>query len=290
MHFSSAEIRLIALHARLARPLHETVRALAEALPEVAPGRILELARLALDADPAAQASADDADPSAADDDDFDDDDFDDDDDRDATPPAPPPRESPAAMATRHAGELAGCANDDARADCELRQAAERAHAASRRTLAARGPIRPVRPPRDAAFRARMASDPMVLNLNRAIGELRGQRSAEHAVARVDGAIASGKLVPAQREWALAYCAADPAGFHRFVGAQPALALAAEGLPTSHSPARQAGHATMLSDDEARICTQTRTDPQKFLARRAQAHAAMAAQPAAGTIIRLELD
>ena len=47
MQFTSAEIRLIALHARLARPLHETVRALAEALPEASPRRILDLAKLA---------------------------------------------------------------------------------------------------------------------------------------------------------------------------------------------------------------------------------------------------
>src|SRR5208337_3231025 len=77
MHFTSAEIRLIALHARLARPLHETVRALAEALPEVAPGRILELAKLALAPDDASNADgADDDDASdAADDDDYGDDD-----------------------------------------------------------------------------------------------------------------------------------------------------------------------------------------------------------------------
>jgi Mu-like prophage I protein len=284
MHFTSAEIRLIALHARLARPLHETVRALAEALPEVAPGRILELARLALDPDDASGADGADDDDDAADDDYGDDDATVDD-------GAPPPDESAEAMAARHADELARCADDDERADCEARQAAERAAFTRGPASAARAAMRRARSLTATAFRARMARDPMVLGLNRAIGELRGQRAAEKAVVRVDAAIAAGKLVPAQREWAIAYCAADAAGFNRFVGAQPAFALAAEGMPGSPaSPARHASAAATLSEDEARICTQTRTDPQKFLARRAQAQAAMAAQPAAGSIIRLELN
>lgn len=286
MHFTPAEIRLIALHARLARPLHETVRALAEALPEASPRRILELAQFALEPDDAA------LNDDAASGDASDDHHTADDDDAIANEAAPldtpAPAESAEAMAARHAGELARCTNDDERADCELRQAAERA---ARGRQPTRASIHPARPLPDAAFRARMARDPMVLGLNRAIAELRGQRTAEKAVARVDAAIAAGKLVPAQREWAIAYCAADAAGFNRFVDAQPALALAADGTPGGHAtPARHAHEATALSEDEARICSLTRTDPQKFLARRAQAHAAMAAQPAAGTIIRLELD
>jgi Mu-like prophage I protein len=285
MHFTPAEIRLIALHARLARPLHETVRALAEALPEASPRRILELAQFALEPDDAALNDA------VASDDASDDDRHVDDDaiaDNATATDAPASAESAEAMAARHADELARCASDDERADCESRQAAERA-ALEHQT--ARTSVRPARPPRDAAFRARMARDPLVLGLNRAIAELRGQRTAEKALARVDAAIAAGKLIPAQREWAMAYCAADAAGFNRFVDGQPALALAAAGTPGGlASPARHAHEATALSEDEARICSLTRTDPQKFLARRAQAHAAMAAQPAAGAIIRLELD
>ena len=34
-------------------------------------------------------------------------------------------------------------------------------------------------------------------------------------------AIRSGKLVPAHREWAIAYCAADPNGFDTFAARQP---------------------------------------------------------------------
>ena len=276
MHFTSAEIRLIALHARLARPLHETVRALAEALPEASPRRILELAKLAAAPEAAPEDSDDATDDDAAD-------------ALDDSTSAAALDESAEAMAARHADELARCADGDERAACELRQASERAALAQRQAAAERAPAGSDRTTSEAAFRARMVRDPMVLGLNRAISELRGQRAAEQAVTRVDAAIAAGKLVPAQREWAIAYCTADAAGFTRFVGGQPALALAAEGTPGRGAPPRHAGPAA-LSADEARICTQTRTDPQKFVARRNQAYAAMAAQPAAGTIIRLELD
>ncbi len=234
MQFTPAEIRLIALHARLARPLHETVRALAEALPEAPPRRILELARLACDPDG---------------------------DDEDAP-------------VTGRAADGAEPDPDDSVITSDSDDAASAEPPRSN--------------PNDTEFRARMARDPMVLGLNRAIAQLRGERSAEQAVARVDAAIASGKLVPAQREWAIAYCAADAEGFNRFVGGQPALPLAAPGLPAG-SPALHAADPGALTDDELRICTQTRTDPAKFAARRNQVHAAMAAQPAAGSIIRLEL-
>lgn len=279
MQFTSAEIRLIALHARLARPLHETVRALAEALPEASPRRVLELAKLASDPEGAADDSA------AADDDD----DTDADDTLDASEV---PDESEAAMAARHADELARCASDDERAACATRHAKERTAFVRRRTRADRAPRNPDRALSDSEFRARMARDPMVLGLNRAIAELRGRRAAEQATTRVDAAIAAGKLVPAQRDWAVAYCTADAGGFARFVDGQPALALAAEGLPggPGTTAAGPGAHPASLSEAELRICGQTRTDPQKFMARRTQVHAAMAAQPAAGTIIRLELD
>jgi Mu-like prophage I protein len=259
---------------------------LAEALPDATPRRILELAKLALDPDDGPLNDAtESADASASNADAHDDDADNNANDSSSTD------ESAEAMAARHADELARCTDDAERADCEARQTAERAAFAEGQTCAPRTAQRATWPLSDTAFRARMARDPMVLSLNRAISELRGQRASEKAIAQVDAAIAAGKLVPAQREWALAYCAADATGFNRFVGAQPALALGAEGLPGgSAKPARHNAETTALSEDEARICSLTRTDPQKFLARRTQAQAAMAAQPNAGTIIRLALD
>src|SRR5207245_7434513 len=48
MAFTAAETRLIAMMAKKSMPLHETVRALSEALPNVHPHKILDMAKLAV--------------------------------------------------------------------------------------------------------------------------------------------------------------------------------------------------------------------------------------------------
>ena len=53
------------------------------------------------------------------------------------------------------------------------------------------------------------------------LNALKMQRAREKAEHAVDEAIRSGKLVPAHREWAIAYCAADPRGFDTFAARQP---------------------------------------------------------------------
>src|SRR5260370_6131136 len=53
------------------------------------------------------------------------------------------------------------------------------------------------------------------------LNALKTQRAREKAEHAVDEAIRSGKLVPAHREWAIAYCAADPNGFDTFASRQP---------------------------------------------------------------------
>ncbi len=53
------------------------------------------------------------------------------------------------------------------------------------------------------------------------LNALKLQRAREKAEHAVDAAIRSGKLVPSHREWAIAYCAADPKGFDTFAARQP---------------------------------------------------------------------
>ena len=55
------------------------------------------------------------------------------------------------------------------------------------------------------------------------LNSLKTERAREKAEHAVDAAIRSGKLVPAHREWAIAYCAADPKGFEAFAARQPAV-------------------------------------------------------------------
>jgi hypothetical protein len=294
MHFSVDEVRLVALHARQARPLHETVRALQEALPELPVHRILDLAKLACEAGPF------DARPRAHEDSASSDTGSSNDDGYDAESARPLLSEGERSGMNRE--EPATSADDENPAESSAHQAEDFAAARlGRESLRRRDLLDSAAgqrfgaasvnssnysadSPDDAIPSSRIACHPMVLGLNRAIGELRGERAAERAIAKVDAAIGTGKLVPAQREWGIAYCTADPAGFAKFASSQPALSIAGEqSIPAPRRDVRE------LTDDESRICTQTGTDLRKFVSRRNQAYAAMAANPAAGAIIRLEI-
>jgi phage I-like protein len=107
---------------------------------------------------------------------------------------------------------------------------------------------------------------------------LRATRASERAENAVSGAIRAGKLVPAQREWALAYCAADYEGFETFVARQPALSLGESNLQNfARVPgARHAGIETMLhaaggsliNHAEQQICSILGIAPDEFLERK----------------------
>lgn len=101
------------------------------------------------------------------------------------------------------------------------------------------------------------------------INALRAERAREKAEHSVEQAIREGKLVPAQREWAIAYCAADPRGFAAFAARQPAL-LAGEtnlgGDPRTalSRPGPEAG----LSAAESAICSQLGVSAADYSVRR----------------------
>ena len=70
------------------------------------------------------------------------------------------------------------------------------------------------------------------------LNQLRAATARERAAMRVDVAMKAGKIVPAQREWAIAYCQANADGFESFVARQPALMTGMvttqfEGTPSS---------------------------------------------------------
>jgi len=81
--------------------------------------------------------------------------------------------------------------------------------------------VRELRVARDAASATGAhAHDPAhyvaIAEFERALTELnalRAERARERAAHTVEDAIRAGKIVPAQREWAIAYCAADARGF-----------------------------------------------------------------------------
>ncbi len=101
------------------------------------------------------------------------------------------------------------------------------------------------------------------------LNALRAERSREKAEHAVNDAIRAGKLVPAQREWAVAYCAADPEAFRTFVARQPAM-LAGEMLTAApgaiHARAPEAG--AMLTGVESAICSQLGVPASDFVSRK----------------------
>ena len=286
MRFSADEIRLIAVMAKKGKPLHETVKSLTEALPGVHPRKILDMAKLAV--------SPEDADG------DGDAHDADADDGYDAESADPYDGETEEAMTARHGDELASCGTDEERAQCTERHTEEEraferrregagAHRQGRRAGAATTePHGKVKTMTKQELDAAVAQHPMVLSLNRALNDLRGERSKEKAERMVDDAIRAGKLIPAQREWAVTYCTADLAGFQKFIGAQPALSLDDKGSPSGvRQPPPASGDA--LTPAELAICAQTRCTPQEYLKRKQYIAARITGVAAQAAMLRIEV-
>jgi phage I-like protein len=76
----------------------------------------------------------------------------------------------------------------------------------------------------------------------------------------VDAAIESGKIVPANRDWAIAYHSSNPEGFAQFVGKQTSIVKSGE-----ETRERGTGAATSLTETEIAICAQTGVTEEQFL-------------------------
>jgi len=139
-----------------------------------------------------------------------------------------------------------------------------------------------------SAMEGGMAADPAryvpIAQFENALTELnrlRAARARERAGFRVDAAMQAGKIVPAQREWAITYCQANLRGFEDFIARQPAVVAGiAEGfqggaragriglndredLPLE---SRRAGAA--LTRTELTVCARLGLQPQDYLRRR----------------------
>jgi phage I-like protein len=102
------------------------------------------------------------------------------------------------------------------------------------------------------------------------LNTLRTQQARERAEHAVDGAMRSGKLVPAQREWAIAYCSADPKGFGAFVARQPAV-LAGEmnlGGDPCAAVENRVDARPLMSGTEIAICSLLGVAPREFMQRK----------------------
>jgi phage I-like protein len=98
------------------------------------------------------------------------------------------------------------------------------------------------------------------------LNALKLQRTREKAAHAVDEAIRSGKLVPAHREWAIAYCAADPRGFDTFAARQPVVLPGELNLGGDPRAVLSRSHAgSMLSATEVAICGLLGVTPNDFV-------------------------
>jgi phage I-like protein len=97
------------------------------------------------------------------------------------------------------------------------------------------------------------------------LNALKAERSRERAAHTVEEAIRAGKIVPAQREWAIAYCAADTRGFQAFAAKQPSILGENLGLSGEPPADRRAGG---LDAAELAICAQLGLKHSEFVRRK----------------------
>jgi len=116
------------------------------------------------------------------------------------------------------------------------------------------------------------ANDPghyvAIAEFERALTELnalKAERSRERAAHTVEDAIRAGKIVPAQRDWAIAYCAADARGFESFASKQPSILGADSGLGGEPPVDRR---REILNQAELVICAQLGLKHSEFLKRK----------------------
>ena len=111
-----------------------------------------------------------------------------------------------------------------------------------------------------------------VAQFQRVLGELsqlRVERARERAERAVDDAIKAGKLIPAQRQWAVAYCQADFNGFAAFAARQPAaFAAGFESTAATFTPPSALAATPALTAIETAICAQLGLSLEDYLGRK----------------------
>ena len=105
------------------------------------------------------------------------------------------------------------------------------------------------------------------------LNQLRAAQAREGAEREVETAMRAGKIAPAQREWAIAYCQADAEAFRGFVARQPPLLTAAPAAADragSQIESRRPPHAAAhpLTRTEAAICARLGIEPQDYARRK----------------------
>jgi phage I-like protein len=128
----------------------------------------------------------------------------------------------------------------------------------------------------DATGAMQAGADPAryvaVAQFQRVLGELnqlRAERAGERAERAVDDAIKAGKLIPAQRQWAISYCQADFKGFAAFAARQPAaFAAGFDSASVALTALPGPGATAALTATETGICAQLGLSAEDYLGRK----------------------
>jgi phage I-like protein len=99
-----------------------------------------------------------------------------------------------------------------------------------------------------------------------ALAELRAGTTESDATRAADAAIAAGKLTPAMRDWAVATCRENPAGFAEFVDKMPAVFahLSKISHATAAPPPRGAQSGAGLTAEQLAICRNLGIAPDAY--------------------------
>jgi phage I-like protein len=126
-------------------------------------------------------------------------------------------------MAARHAEEMARCASDGERTEMAKKHMVEKERFAKRvRGLEVQNHNEKMhKEERQGRLSHVIAKHPMVVQMAADLNQMRAEQAKDLATQKVDAAIREGRLIPSQREWAIAYCTSDSQGFEKFIGAQP---------------------------------------------------------------------
>jgi phage I-like protein len=154
---------------------------------------------------------------------------------------------------------MAKCASDDEKAECAKKHEAEKERFAKRV-----GGLEVDNRNEKGRMSAAIAKHPMVVRMASEINEMRAAQAKATATEKVDAAIRGGRLVPSQREWAIAYCTSDLTGFEKFIGAQPKILQAGpDGTFTG-----RIGEAPQdaLTQKELSVCENLGVTAEKFAA------------------------
>jgi phage I-like protein len=100
-------------------------------------------------------------------------------------------------------------------------------------------------------------------DLQKQLASLTQRHAAGDATAKVEAAIKAGKIVPAQKDWAIGYCTRDPQDFDKFVGNQPTILQ--DGRVVHGTPSGDGA----LTADEKHVCSLMGVKEEDFAKTRA---------------------